>query len=309
MRMYYLIFCICSIILNSSTITAFSFKKLYTSFIPGKMHQEVIFEEHAPQKASLVTVKNKTGNVTIKTDSLHDVIFLKVVKKAYEKEDLPKVTFNYALHGQEIIIEANYDDQLINGALDFELIVPQKLAVNAHTQDGSIKICQSHSAVRASTEKGPIEIVNAHNTVDASTQQKGAITFYRPEGRIKAQTNNGNIFIHDAQSSVVANTHYGSIELFAKEVPSTSSIKLASHSGSIVLHLPPDVNADLQASTKYGMITSDHYITLKPHTTQLNRTAWKRLQREVEGTIGSGEAQIVLSSVRSDIKLLETKVS
>jgi DUF4097 and DUF4098 domain-containing protein YvlB len=307
MRMHYFILCICSIILSSNTITAFSFKSLYNSFLPGKMQQEVIFEEHEPQKASLLTIKNKSGNVTVKTDATHNRIFLKATKKAYEKEDLPLLTFNCAVQGQEIIIETKYDEQLIDGAIDFELLVPNTLAINAHTNEGAIKVCQSYSPVRASTQKGPIEIIHAHNSVNAVTHQKGAITIYQPEGRVAAQTNNGTITIHDAQSSVVANTNYGSIEFFAKEIPSTSAIKLATNSGSIVLHLPPDVNADLQASTKYGMITSDHYITLKPHTTQLNRTAWKRIQREVEGTLGSGEAQITVSSVRSDIKLLETK--
>jgi hypothetical protein len=273
------------------------------------MHQEVIFEEHAPQKASLLTVKNKSGNITIKTDSQHDTIFLKATRKSYEKEDLTKVTFKCKVQGQEIFVEAQYDTQIVDGIIDFDLVVPHTLAINVHTDEGSVKICQSHSPIKASTEKGAIEIVHAHNSVDATTHEKGAITFYQPEGRIKAQTTNGNIVVFDAQNSVIANTNYGSIEFFAKEIPSTSSIKLASNSGSIVLHLPPDVNADLQASTKYGTITSDHFITLKPHTTQLNRTAWKRLQKEVEGTLGSGEAQIIVSSVRSDIKLLEAKVS
>ena len=99
------------------------------------------------------------------------MIFLKAIKKAYE-EDLPKLTFNYAVHGPEIILETSYDAQLINGSIDFELIVPQKLAVNVHTNDGSIKVCQSYCPVKASTDKGPIEIVNAHNSVDAVTQQR-----------------------------------------------------------------------------------------------------------------------------------------
>lgn len=309
MRMQFIIFSIFSILANTNTITAFSFKKLYTSFIPSKMHQEVIFEEHASPKASLLTVKNKAGNITIKTDSQHDTIFLKATKKSHEKEDLSKVTFKYSIQGQEAIIEANYDTQVIDGIIDFDLVVPQKLAVNAHTDDGLIKIGQPHSPVKASTDKGAIEIVNPQSSVDVLTQQKGAITLFNPQGRVKAQTNNGTITIFDAQNSVIANTNYGSIEFFAKEIPSTSSIKLTSNAGAIVLHLPPDVNADLQASTKYGTITSDHFITLKPHTTQLNRTAWRRLQKEIEGTLGSGEAQIFVSSVRSDIKLVETKVS
>lgn len=310
MRMRYLILCICSIIYTNNTIAIFSFKKLYTSIIPRKMEQETIFEEHNSQKkATMLTVKNKNGNILVKTDAEHDTIFLKATKRAYEKEDLARLTFTCKPVGTETLVEATYDETAVDGFIDFELIVPQKLALQINTQEGSIKVCQTHGPLQVSTQKGPIEVINAHNTVNACTHTKGSITFHNPQGRIKAQTNNGNIAIYDAQNSIMANTNYGSIELFAKDIPSTSAIKLTTVSGSILLHLPPDVNADLQASTKYGMITSDHFITLKPHTTQLNRNAWRRLQKEIEGTLGSGEAQITLSSIRSDIKLIETKVS
>lgn len=306
MRTQSLILCICSIILSTNTITAFSFKKFYSTIIPGKLEQETIFEEHPPQKASLLTVKNRQGSITIKTDANHNTIFLKATKKAFEKDDLAKLAFSYKAQGQEIIIQSTHDES-IDGSIDFELVIPQTLAVNILNQNGSVKVCHSKAPVKVTTQKGPIEVVNPANTVEAISHQKGSIVVHQPHDRIKAQTTNGNITIFDAQNSITANTHNGSIELYAKEIPSTSAIKLASNSGSIILHLPPDVNADLQASTKYGIITSDHYVTLKPHTTQLNKNAWRRLQKEVEGTLGSGEAQIIVSSVRSDIKLIEIK--
>lgn len=155
--------------------------------------------------------------------------------------------------------------------------------------------------------QGNIEVCNARNSIDACTQEKGAILFNNPHARIKAQTHNGNITILDSYHSVVASTENGNIKWHAKEVPSTSIINLASISGTISAHVPTEVNAELQAYTERGTITSDHLITLKPFTTQLNRQAWRRLQKEVEGTLGSGEAQIKLSSVKSDIKLLEAK--
>lgn len=307
MRYLYLIVCIFSMIYNQSTIAEFSFKKILHSVIPSKTVQDTLFEEYDPKNATLFTLKNKQGNVTISTDKSQKIIFLKAIKKAYQPEDLNKLTFKQKTSGQEFIIEITYDANTIDGSIDFEIIIPSALAINVSSEEGSVIIKNTNAPARINTAKGTIEVINAHNSVEAITQEKGSITFHKPHGRIKAQTNSGNIFIHDAQSTVVADTHYGSIEMYAKEVPSTSSINLTTMSGSIMLHLPSDVNADLKAYTKYGIITSDHFITLKPQTTQLNKQAWKRLQKQVDGILGTGEAQIKLSSVRSDIKLLEIK--
>ena len=307
MRTHYLILCIFTIIYNQSTIAEFSFKKIYNYVIPSKTLQDTVFEEYNPKKATLFTLKNKNGNITITTDETQKTIFLKAIKKAFKAEDLPKLTFEQKITGQECIIAITYNTESIDGSIDFEIIIPAQLAINVNTHEGTVVVKNTHGPARISTQWGNIEVINAYNAVDASTQEKGTITFHKPQSRIKAQTNSGNIFIHEAQGTVIADTHYGSIEMYAKEVPSTSAIKLTTISGSILLHLPADVNADLQASTKQGIITSDHFITLKPQTTQLNRHAWKRLQKQVDGILGTGEAHIKLSSVKSDIKLLEIK--
>lgn len=300
--------CITTIIYSTNTIADFSFKKLYRSIIPTKQHQEVVFEEYAPKNVILLKVNNKQGNITVKTDATHTNIFLKAIKKSPEPETLSKVTFSQKTNGQEMLIESSYDIETVDGSLDLEIIVPQKLALTIHTDEGDTIIKDTQAPVRVSAQRGSVSIINAHNSIDVNTN-KGNILLDKPYARVKAQANSGNIQILDAQSSVIAKTEYGSIEMFAKEVPSTSSIKLSTLSGNILLHLPQEVNADLQASTKYGTVTSDHFITLKPQTTQLNKQTWKRLQKQVDGTLGSGEAQIVLSSVKSNIKVLEIKVS
>lgn len=296
-------------ILGSSTINAeFSFKKMYHYVIPEKQHEEIIYEEYNPKKALVCTIKNKRGNVLVKTHS-NNLILVKATKRLAQTQDLSLLTFTHSITDQEFLLAANYDDTLIDGSIDFEIVVPQKIAVNVHTFNGSIFAKDVYNPFKAITDTGSIDIVNAHNTVDAHIHAKGTILIKNPGASIQAHTQSGNISIYDAHASVFANTHNGTISLFAKDVPSTSTINLATVSGSILLHLPPDVNADIQAYTKNGTIVSDHFITLKPQTTQLNSKAWRRLQKQVEGTIGSGEAQIKLTSVRSDIKLLEMKLS
>lgn len=307
MRNFLLILCIFSIISNSYAIPDLSFKKFYNYIVPPHLHQIVVYEEYSPKKANMFTLKNKHGNVLVKTDDKKDKIFLKATKKHQDPQMLNKVTFSQKITDQEITIEANYNEQSVDGRIDFELILPQKMALNASTIEGDIFVKDFFAPLRANSTYGNIDIYHAHNSIDVLTCSKGSITLHQPTGRAKAQTNNGTITIYNAQGSVIANTNYGAIEMFAKEVSSTSTIKLTTVSGQIMLHLPADVNADLQASTKKGVITCDHYITLKPQTTQLNKNAWKRLQKEVDGTLGSGEAQIKLSSVKSNIKVLEKR--
>lgn len=309
MRLVSLILSICTIIYTSSTIADFSFKKIYRTIVPHKLHQETVYEELNPQKATILTVKNKQGNVSIKTDPQQKNIYVKATKKSAEPEMLPKIAFNHEIKNQEMIIESAFNPDEIDGYIDLDIIVPVKMVFNVSTLEGDTYIKDAQAPLRINSQKGSITLVNPHNSVDVQTQIKGNIALYNPHGRIKAETNSGNIAIFEAQSSVIADTQNGNISMIAKEVPSTSTIKLTTVSGNIMLHLPADVNADVQAATKYGTVTSDHFITLKPQTTQLNKYAWKRIQKQVDGIIGSGEAQIKLSSVKSNIKLLETKVS
>ena len=306
MRRISLIICIFSIIYLQNTIDAFSFKKMYQYVIPPKLHEEIVYEEYPTQKLSKCTLKNKQGNIRVKTDK-QDKIFLKAIKKSADPQTVNKLTFSHKTVGQELVIQSSYDELTLDGMIDFELIVPQKLALNLATNEGTINTKDTYAPLAASTQKGSIEAAQVYHTLDAHTDIKGDIFIRNPHKQVKAHTTNGNIYIYDAQESIIAHADYGTVQMFAKEVPSTSSIKLTTISGTILLHIPADVNADLQASTKYGTITSDHFITLKPQTTQLNKQAWKRFQKQIDGVLGSGEAQIKLSSVKSNIKLLEMK--
>lgn len=295
---------ICSIILVQSTISGFSFKELYHTFIPPKLYQETVYEKINPKTASLLLVKNECGNVTVVSDKNETLIALKVTKKSPHAERLPKLTYKQTINGQEMCIEHSANELQEYESVDFDIIVPQKLAQTITTNKGNILSKDCVTPSRLSATSGNIEVCNAQNSVDAITYEKGVIAFINPCARVKAQTRNDNIRIFNSCHSVIAKSQNGNIIWYAKQVPSTGIINLESVTGSVSAHLPSEVNADIYAYTERGTITSDHMITLKPQTTQLNRQAWKRLQKEIEGTLGSGEAQIKLSSVKSDIKLL-----
>lgn len=297
---------ICTIIIHNNTISAFSLKKIYNSIIPQKELKEVVYEEYTLPNGTL-TVKNKRGTIQIKTGWDTDKIFLKAIKRTYSEEELPILTFMHTNSTAGINIHTNYDESIVQGSIDFELLVPHTIIAHIFTQEGNIIVNTVNNPLVLQSNYGSIEVTQARNTVHATVTQAGSITIHQPHAAVYAQTSSGGISIYDAQASVFATTESGSLQCHCRKIPSTAIIKLTTDSGAINLFLPPDVNASLQAETKYGTITSQQFITIKPFTTQLNKDAWKRFKKEISGTFGTGEAQIKLNSQNGFIKILEEK--
>ena len=109
-------------------------------------------------------------------------------------------------------------------------------------------------------------------------------------------------FVKPPQIYVTLSNDNGKIKASCKIVPQGSTIKLDAP-GAITLQLPEDVNADIQAESEQGSIICDHYITIKPFITQLNPKAWTQFKRNINGTIGSGNAQICLHSASGNSKI------
>lgn len=247
-------------------------------------------------------IDNKTGSIKLKTDWNQNTVSVKAIKKASE-ENLSKISINIDSQSTErITIKTAYADGTIKGSVDYILIVPRHMTVRLKTSKGSIKVKRFDGQVWANTDNGAIQIANVSDKINAAVSESGAIIIEQAQGAIQAMTASGDITINNAKQSVVATTEYGNINLHASQVPSTSSLHLNA-SGSVNVYLPQDTNAHVRAEAKYGKITSDHYITLSCPTTKLNNQAWTQLQKSIEGTIGTGEAEIQLKTSGGTIKI------
>jgi hypothetical protein len=294
------------IIIYSNTTDGFTWKKIYTTIVPQKIHKEIVYEEYKFDHGTLI-LNNIRGDIQVKTGWDSDKIFLKAIKKTPQLQELPELTFVKKSSENSLTIESKFDENNFEGGIDFELIVPHTIALKITAREGNIQVNKVNNPIILATEFGNIEVIQAQNTVKATAHKKGSISIHQPQKAITAFTNNGTISIYDAQSSIQAHSENGDIEIHSKMVPSTSLIKVATTSGTIKLYLPKDINAQLSAETKYGTVTSEQTITISSFATSLNNSAWKRFKREVEGILGSGEAQIKLSSVNSNIHLIKEK--
>jgi hypothetical protein len=76
-------------------------------------------------------------------------------------------------------------------------------------------------------------------------------------------------------------------------------------SETIALRLPENADTHLQARCAHSKIASDYFITLDPRITKINDEAWKMIEQNIEGTIGDGEAEIVLHAENGNIVIKE----
>jgi len=226
----------------------------------------------------------------------------------HNKNDHIKVVVDSTATDHLAITTKHINPKLI-GLVEYELIVPASLDITLNisgTGDASIK--NIHGALNVVTNDN-ITISNSKKPVSARTLKKGTIHVANAVGPVDLHTHQGNITGENIAHNFNAHSTSGKVTVAYKKLPSTSAIDVNTTSGNITLALPTDTNAEIKGHTTHGTLMSDHVITLKPYATQLNSSAWNKFRKEVDGTIGSGEATIALHSIKGNVKITEVKTT
>ncbi len=290
-----------------------SMDRVYSFF--GKYTNHDVFEkEYAVGKPTILKVRGIDGNIHVTTEWRRNTVSMRAVKRASRKEDLEvfsvKTSREEADGANYLTLTTACTNKAAKGAIDYELIVPSYITLNLHTERGEISVDAVKGKVAASTINGPIKLSSVNNAVIARTKESGLIAINGATGDVKATTNKGNIEITDAARSIMASTQKGNIITACSNVASSSKIVLNSgQQGGITLALPSSVNAKLTGRTQKGRLTSDHYVTINPITAKLDRQTRRDFERQVEGKLGTGDAEIHLTSNSGNIKIVETKTT
>lgn len=292
-------------------VYAFSLSNVYAFF--GKYVYESTFtKEYEIKNPGTLTITNKEGSVKIKTAWKQHTMYVTAVKRSNNELFLPEISIDEQLITQEnktnVLLKTKYHSTATKGSVDYVVIIPETMTVTIANETGDITINELISPIAATTTNGNIAISNTKNTVTAQVHDRGSIIINNAKGNVRATTVQGDITVKDATNSIIATTQKGSIITTIATVLPTSRILLTAHSGNIELGMPSLVNATVFGKTARGSIKSDHYITLKPRITKLNNEVWAQLKREIDGTIGTGEAEIKLNSGSGNIKITEITV-
>ena len=114
------------------------------------------------------------------------------------------------------------------------------------------------------------------------------------DGKGELRTVNGDVDITDSSGRFSARTTNGSIRLKLRRLSDDGPMALETVNGSVVLSLPPDAHAELNALSMNGDFSSQLPVT----------TTSSRAGRGVSGLLGAGGNRISLRTVNGGIRVL-----
>lgn len=167
-------------------------------------------------------------------------------------------------------------------------------AVDAHTSGGDIHVDSTNGPTLLRTSGGDIEVGRANGRVDAKTSG-GSIDIDYAASTVSARSSGGSIRIKDALDAVDASTSGGSIHARISRQP-RGDTRLTTSGGDVVVEVPANIGAWLDAHVSGGEIDSDVPVTVQG----------KRDDESLVGTIGGGGPNLVLRSSGGGIRIHRT---
>jgi len=254
--------------------------------------QEVIREQRTIPVTGTpdVTVRTFNGSIQIRSWDRDD-IHVGVERRAstlQEAKDIPVDTFQ---EGGTVVIRAerpHKGDLLHFGSwrepsVRLVVSVPRRLRVDVRTGDGAIDAQDLSAGVELRTGDGPIRLQRVEGEMEVSTGD-GSVTARDVTGTMIVTTGDGSVEVRGRFLGLRARTGDGPINIDA--LPGSmvrDEWRISTGDGGVMLRLPQDFNADVEATTGDGGITTSGVTVLGPAGQDENRR--RHLMR---GRIGTG---------------------
>lgn len=226
------------------------------------------FEQTYPlSKNGNVSVSNVNGSISVEAWDSNEVK-LEATKIADSKETLADVDIRVESTPDSFSVEADYKSWKWN----------EKRNENRNRRlDVEFRLFVPRAAVL-----NEIETVNGSVTVSNFTN----VT--------KVSAVNGNVAATNLRGAANLSTVNGEVTADFDRVDSTSKINLSTVNGTVSLIVPSDLSATIKADSLNGNITNDFGLPVRKG---------QYVGRDLYGRVGTGEAQIKLSSVNGKLSI------
>lgn len=135
--------------------------------------------------------------------------------------------------------------------------------------------------------------------LDSISLVNGSLNVSQVSGEVNANLVNGKLTAHDLAGRAKLSTVNGTNDVEYRTLANVSDVKISSVNGSINLRLPASPNANIDASTVNGSMSTDFPIQVQG----------KFVGHHMEGTLGSGGTRIELSNVNGSTHVGPGKAS
>jgi hypothetical protein len=186
----------------------------------------------------------------------------------------------------------DYDSDGEAAVADFTVQLPRNLTVSVGTGNGRVDVSGTGSDVEASSGNGIVRVSGATGKVTASSGN-GEVTVEDAGGPVSASTGNGAVRAYTNAGPVNASSGNGDIDVRMSKLASPADMAFRTGNGTVTVALPANFSAELDAETGHGAISSDFPL----------QVSGRFGNSHMHGTIGSGGAQLRLSSGNGDLVL------
>ena len=246
-----------------------------SSFFGSYTHEVVIEREYPFTSPGTLTITNITGNIYVQTE-WRSSIAVTVTKQCKTSDNLEKVTvekYQTEKNNQtDLSIATTYTDEPVDSITHYTVQVPTHIDLKLKTERGNIYVSDAHGSITAQTHTGDVEIERIAGPVFAQVRDAGTIKLNRIYGSIKATTKKGDVLIENGSQSIIATSQNGNVTAQMHKLPDNARIALHTPGGGkATLKLPAAINAHVIGNAQQSTIASDHYIAIRPITSQIEK--------------------------------------
>jgi hypothetical protein len=224
--------------------------------VPVSGSQEVASEIKAV-KISIPSGKVKVNGVTGNSLNYEGSLLVAGGSQS-EAESTMKEQWKVTTEGDTLILSLDVENDWLAGfQFGFttnnpylNVSLPQDLAVEIDTSDGSIDASELESGLIAETSNGTMNLHDIAGTLKAHTSN-GSLAAKNIDGQVELASSNGAITLDDIEGSVSAKSSNGKITVHSQI---TDNWKCTTSNGKVIIGLPAGTDARISAETSNGSL-------------------------------------------------------
>jgi hypothetical protein len=234
------------------------------AIVAGQARIEQTFDVGA---APNLRIDNFAGSVTVRAGERGQIRVV-ATRRAGRAADLGRIQVAISEREGGLVVETTKPFGLSNASVQIEIVTPTDTRLDLHTGSGSVDVVGIHGGVVVDTGSGSVTardlggVTELHTgsgsvevrDVDGGLQVdsgSGSLSLFNVVGEIDAVTGSGSIDVRGAQGSVHLDTGSGSLDY--EGIPQ-GGCRFETGTGSIVLRLPSDLDADVELETGSGTV-------------------------------------------------------
>ncbi len=241
-----------------------------------------------------VTIRTFDGSIQLRPGDGNEIL-LDIERQAATTAEANELVVNVTESGGNVLIEAKRPRRSndwthlgvrTSPSVRMTLTVPRQLNLEAHTGDGAVDVSDLTGRVEVRTGDGSVRLQRVEGEVTVRTGD-GAISARDLQGIVVVSTGDGSVEMTGRFDGLRARTGDGAISIDALSGSTMrSEWSVSSGDGGVMIRLPAGFNADVNAHTGDGSISTSGVTVTSPQE--------QEERHNVRGRIGAGGEVLTL---------------